>query len=269
VVVDHGYGLTTYYGHLSTFSVLAGEQLRRGDAIGNVGVSGRSTGPHVHYEVRINGAPVNPCATCVTLLRRIDPSDQTLLRDPPVLPLLFAPLNFQMSGVTSTRMRTRSAVSVMSAGLAGFSSMYSMTRVHRLTRSSGFREPRVQTCAAFRAPIEAGARRHPSGILLRAKPQIFPFGTSGQRDPLDGPYEAGERCGLHSAWSKIVRNQGDAADDKHGRTVSHARLSRAQDRRRVHGMRCKHGAMLEPSIIGFDDRPKIRASSIWVPSGSW
>jgi len=60
VVVDHGYGLTTYYGHLSTFSVLAGEQLRRGDAIGNVGVSGRSTGPHVHYEVRINGAPVNP-----------------------------------------------------------------------------------------------------------------------------------------------------------------------------------------------------------------
>src|ERR1700676_1534999 len=60
VVVDHGYGLTTYYGHLSPFSVLPGEQLRRGDTIGNVGVSGRSTGPHVHYEVRINGAPVNP-----------------------------------------------------------------------------------------------------------------------------------------------------------------------------------------------------------------
>jgi murein DD-endopeptidase MepM/ murein hydrolase activator NlpD len=60
VVVDHGYGLTTWYGHLSTFSVLTGQQLRRGDALGNVGVSGRSTGPHVHYEVRINGAPVNP-----------------------------------------------------------------------------------------------------------------------------------------------------------------------------------------------------------------
>jgi murein DD-endopeptidase MepM/ murein hydrolase activator NlpD len=60
VVVDHGYGLTTYYGHLSTFSVLAGQQIRRGDTVGNVGVSGRSTGPHVHYEVRINGAPVNP-----------------------------------------------------------------------------------------------------------------------------------------------------------------------------------------------------------------
>jgi len=60
VVVDHGYGLTTFYGHLSSFNVLPGQQLHRGDTIGNVGVSGRSTGPHVHYEVRINGAPVNP-----------------------------------------------------------------------------------------------------------------------------------------------------------------------------------------------------------------
>jgi septal ring factor EnvC (AmiA/AmiB activator) len=60
VIVDHGFGLTTYYGHLSSFNVIAGQQLRRGDTIGNVGVSGRSTGPHVHYEVRINGAPVNP-----------------------------------------------------------------------------------------------------------------------------------------------------------------------------------------------------------------
>jgi murein DD-endopeptidase MepM/ murein hydrolase activator NlpD len=60
VVVDHGFGVTTYYGHLSSFNVVVGQQLKRGDAIGNVGVSGRSTGPHVHYEVRINGAPVNP-----------------------------------------------------------------------------------------------------------------------------------------------------------------------------------------------------------------
>ena len=60
VIIDHGFGVTTWYGHLSTFSVLIGEQLKRGDAIGNVGVSGRSTGPHVHYEVRIDGAPVNP-----------------------------------------------------------------------------------------------------------------------------------------------------------------------------------------------------------------
>ena len=60
VVVDHGYGVTTYYGHLSTLNVMAGQQIHKGDTVGNVGVSGRSTGPHVHYEVRINGAPVNP-----------------------------------------------------------------------------------------------------------------------------------------------------------------------------------------------------------------
>jgi len=60
VIIDHGFGVTTWYGHLASFNVLIGEQLRRGDVIGNVGVSGRSTGPHVHYEVRIDGAPVNP-----------------------------------------------------------------------------------------------------------------------------------------------------------------------------------------------------------------
>ena len=60
VVVDHGFGVRTYYGHLASFNVIAGQQIHRGDTIGNVGVSGRSTGPHVHYEVRINGAPVNP-----------------------------------------------------------------------------------------------------------------------------------------------------------------------------------------------------------------
>ncbi|MGH9681480.1 MAG: M23 family metallopeptidase [Candidatus Acidiferrales bacterium] len=60
VVIDHGYGVTTWYGHMSTLGVVVGEQVHRGDTVGYVGVSGRSTGPHVHYEVRINGAPVNP-----------------------------------------------------------------------------------------------------------------------------------------------------------------------------------------------------------------
>lgn len=60
VVVDHGFGVATWYGHLSSFSVAPGMRVRRGDLIGYVGVSGRTTGPHVHYEVRINGAPVNP-----------------------------------------------------------------------------------------------------------------------------------------------------------------------------------------------------------------
>ncbi|HLW99977.1 MAG TPA: M23 family metallopeptidase [Candidatus Acidoferrales bacterium] len=60
VVVDHGFGTTTWYGHLSGFNVQGGQQVRRGDVIGYAGTSGRSTGPHVHYEIRLNGAPVNP-----------------------------------------------------------------------------------------------------------------------------------------------------------------------------------------------------------------
>jgi murein DD-endopeptidase MepM/ murein hydrolase activator NlpD len=60
VIVDHGFGLATWYGHLSSFTVAPGMRIRRGEVIGYVGVSGRTTGPHVHYEVRINGAPVNP-----------------------------------------------------------------------------------------------------------------------------------------------------------------------------------------------------------------
>jgi murein DD-endopeptidase MepM/ murein hydrolase activator NlpD len=60
VVVDHGFGVTTWCGHLSSFTVPTGIHVKRGDIIGYVGVSGRTTGPHLHYEVRINGAPVNP-----------------------------------------------------------------------------------------------------------------------------------------------------------------------------------------------------------------
>jgi len=60
IMVDHGHGITTRYGHLSSFAVTAGQIIHRGDTIGYVGSSGRSTGPHLHYEVRINDAPVNP-----------------------------------------------------------------------------------------------------------------------------------------------------------------------------------------------------------------
>ena len=60
IMVDHGHGITTRYGHLSSFAVTAGQFIHRGDTIGYVGSSGRSTGPHLHYEVRINDTPVNP-----------------------------------------------------------------------------------------------------------------------------------------------------------------------------------------------------------------
>ena len=60
IEVDHGNGITTRYGHLSGFAVTDGQTLRKGQVIGYVGMSGRSTGAHLHYEVRIHDTPVNP-----------------------------------------------------------------------------------------------------------------------------------------------------------------------------------------------------------------
>jgi murein DD-endopeptidase MepM/ murein hydrolase activator NlpD len=60
IVIDHGFGVTTWYGHLSGFNTEVGMSVKRGDVIGYEGQSGRSTGPHLHYEVRIYNTPVNP-----------------------------------------------------------------------------------------------------------------------------------------------------------------------------------------------------------------
>ena len=60
VIIDHGFGVTTWYGHLSRFNTQAGMRVKRGDVIGYEGDTGRSTGPHLHYEVRIYNTPINP-----------------------------------------------------------------------------------------------------------------------------------------------------------------------------------------------------------------
>jgi murein DD-endopeptidase MepM/ murein hydrolase activator NlpD len=60
IEIDHGFGITTRYGHLSRYAASRGQRVRRGDIIGYVGSTGRSTSPHLHYEVLVNGRLTNP-----------------------------------------------------------------------------------------------------------------------------------------------------------------------------------------------------------------
>jgi murein DD-endopeptidase MepM/ murein hydrolase activator NlpD len=60
VVVDHGGGVETWYAHMSKLYVHTGQEVRRAELIGAVGMTGRVTAPHLHYEVHVNGRPMNP-----------------------------------------------------------------------------------------------------------------------------------------------------------------------------------------------------------------
>ena len=60
IEIKHGYGYLTLYGHLSKYKCRAGQRVKRGDIIGYVGSTGRSEAPHLHYEVRKGGRPINP-----------------------------------------------------------------------------------------------------------------------------------------------------------------------------------------------------------------
>lgn len=60
IIIDHGFGITTIYGHNSSLHVSEGDRIKRGMSIASVGRTGRATGPHLHYEVVIDGVPVDP-----------------------------------------------------------------------------------------------------------------------------------------------------------------------------------------------------------------
>lgn len=76
VVVDHGFGYTTRYAHLQEILVKPGQKLKRGQVLGTLGSSGRSTGPHLHYEVNLNGRPMNPM---FFFYENLTPDEYTLL----------------------------------------------------------------------------------------------------------------------------------------------------------------------------------------------
>jgi len=73
IFIDHGYGILTRYGHLNALNVKKGQKVIRGDVIGEVGSTGRSTGPHLHYEVRLNDIPVNAQKYMSEYLAKNDP----------------------------------------------------------------------------------------------------------------------------------------------------------------------------------------------------
>jgi murein DD-endopeptidase MepM/ murein hydrolase activator NlpD len=93
IIIDHGNGYTTRFGHLSAENVSVGDRVEEGDIIGYVGSTGWATGPHLHYEVRLNGVPVDPLNYMSTklpqkLINNVNSPDTTIEDLPPSYPLV-------------------------------------------------------------------------------------------------------------------------------------------------------------------------------------
>jgi murein DD-endopeptidase MepM/ murein hydrolase activator NlpD len=78
VVIDHKFGVMTRYAHLSGFNTRAGQQVKRGDVVGYVGNTGRSSAPHLHYEVWVQDRPVLPLDYILEYNRSFDPKNRPL-----------------------------------------------------------------------------------------------------------------------------------------------------------------------------------------------
>ena len=98
VVIDHGHGVETVYAHLSGFAVIEGQEVSRGDILGYVGSSGHSTGPHLHYEVRIHDTPVNPSKYLHAAGRQRASTPSTPTPTPTVAPTIPPPANVAGGG---------------------------------------------------------------------------------------------------------------------------------------------------------------------------
>ncbi|QFT76520.1 M23 family metallopeptidase [Erythrobacter sp. THAF29] len=79
IAIDHGADLETRYAHMSKLAVAAGDTVKKGDVIGYVGSTGRSTGPHLHYEVRVDGVAVNPIPYMVETEAQVALGDESKL----------------------------------------------------------------------------------------------------------------------------------------------------------------------------------------------
>ena len=100
ILLDHGFGLQTRYGHLSAFEVKAGASVKRGDVIGLVGSTGRSTGSHLHYEILVNGRLINPLQLLTQPANDnavpAQPSAPPLMPRPHTRPVLLQSLDIQV-----------------------------------------------------------------------------------------------------------------------------------------------------------------------------
>ena len=127
VVIDHGGNLATAYGHQSSIAVACGQQVAQGQVIGYAGCTGHCTGPHVHFEVRINGNPVDPMGYLLARYQRYQRSPSTPRTKKPISQMIARMIATQIRNFTTAKPRTNSTMTMSStrrsAGIRGLLQM--------------------------------------------------------------------------------------------------------------------------------------------------